>query len=365
MFISPLFFGHSVNACGLHCCDLNESSQLVYLSLSPTINDNESLLSGIKFEYSQEFVEAIVKKHPFLRKKPKNKLDKKTLSWIEKMGFSETFSPGVRYVFSPFITESNNFGSNVLINTLFPEIYPVFRSRPVFFNEEQLYAVEKEFIKEDYRKIIHHLKESFDLSQENALLVSKKLHKKIFIEKNYIVGDDIKKIGEHRLIIAGYSKPGSDVIFDNRTELHFSNVVQILMDIGIPGNVDIDLKHSYAGFGQVEMDTGKSTAQLKELFIKGEIAQVLGDRVDSYAYKFSKEIYDKYPQFSGSVTAYNGKVIFDYEKGFSRNSLKPQEVIIGEINAVAVINIQNKLVNFDKSGMTVLYNKDDFIHNDI
>lgn len=364
IFLFSLFFAHFANASGFNCCDKEEmQSELVHLSLSPSITKNAELLSDIELEYGQEFVIQLKKDHPILEKKTKGKIDSKTLKWIENTGFSDKSSPGMRFVFSPFNTTKNEFGAHVLMETLLPEIYPIFRAMPLFYSENQLEALKEVFKKNNYRVIFHFLKKSFQLSEDKALEVSKELYSTLFDKTNYIFVKDIEKINNHNLIIAGYIVSDNNIISDNNIHLNYNDVVLILKKIEIPNNVNIVLKHSYAGSGSFPLKTDKSTSELKKLFENGSFESILGDSKDSYAYKFSKETYSMLSQFNGNIIAYNGDISFNYGKGYFRDPKNKINLILGETLPVSIKNKTGNLISFDKSGMRVSYSRSHFLRN--
>lgn len=358
---SSVYAGGGV--CGLFSCKPEcVESDLLALGLPPIITENEELLSRLELEHGSQLVSKLIEKHPLLAKKSREKIDVSTLKWVKNEGFSKTFSPGVKYIFSPFLSAENNFGSNALIDTFLPETYPFLRSRLGFFNEEQLNAAKQEFKKENFRTPVHFLGRSFDITGEKALKIAKKIYSTVFKEGNYILADNLSNISGHYIMIVGYGLPGADFVSDNRVSVTYKDVINILKENKIPNDVNVELKHDYAGFGKVDTNTKKTENQLTKMFVKRSLEIIQGSKEDSYAYKFAKGIYSAWPQFTGDIIAYNG-LILPEKGGYMRDPENLSTVTFEQIGSVGLLDINNTTVAFDKIEMTVEYKKENFAIN--
>lgn len=365
LLFSFLFFGSLANAgdglCGLNKCSAPTlSPHLINLYLKPTIENNGDLLASLQMEYGRYFVDDLVGKSPLLAQKPEGKFDADTLEWIKDISFKETFSPGMKYMLSPFITSENNFGANFFLNQLIPRLYPLFKTRPIFLSEKQLKAMEELFVADRYEMPREYFSKHFLISDDSALIIIKKIHNEIFIKKNYIMKSDISKISNHTIQILGHGVPASEFIVDDSIKIHYSIVVKILRMIGIPTDVDIELITCNAAVGINKQNTEKTKSELIELFRNKKIKDLAGDMKNSYAYKFSKEIYSSLPKFTGSVIAYVGLVYPTSFSAFMRNPKNPNEIITRKIPMTSVPDLNDKGVFFDKTEMTVEYKRRDF-----
>lgn len=370
IFFLLFFFGNASyavsGACGLCNCD-SESIELklIDLGLNPKIKTNKDLLSGINNEYGQVFVDELTRLHPFISKKPDGKINKKTLYWVKKIGFSKISSLGIRYIFIPFIDNRSDFGEEIFFHAIIPEMYPAMKGVPYFYDIEQRDAMDRLFIKNNYADVIKYLEIEKGVDHKVSRKVAKDLYKKIFKEKKYLIGSDIKKIGGHRLIIIGHGLPGSESITNNQyvdaVEIHYSDVVKMLKNISLPENVNINLQTCFSGVGLTEINTNKTEDELIRLFINKQFDSVIGDKENSYAYKFAKEIYETFPQFRGNVFGYNGEYVINPLITYTRSPTDPTKVISKYMFSISLYDVNNEIVEFDRSEMMVEYNKFDFI----
>lgn len=340
-------------------------SKLIDLSLSPKIVNNADLLSGIKSQYNQRFVDKLTKKHPFLLKKPNANIDHKTLEWVEKIGFSKIDSPGVSYTLLPFIDDTTNYGQESFVISVIHDSYPIFKSRPYFFDFYQREAMKEIFSKNDFAEAVYILVKEYDLTEKAAYKFSKEIYKKIFKEKRYLLGVDIRKIGGHRLNIVGHGLPGKDYITDHlyidADKLYYSEVVSILKKLHLPKDIDINLLSCFSGVGTPDIIIEKTTDELIDIFIDREVDTVIGDKENSYAYKFSKEIYETMPEFEGSIVGYKGEYLISPSETYTRSLIDPNQITFEKMHAIILFDINNLPVEFDRMEMKVKYKKSDFI----
>lgn len=368
IFIFSLLFGHSAYAangsCGLYSCKPEcIESKLLDLGLNTKIKNNADLLDDIKSEYGQILVDQLTKEHPFLLKIPDGKIDKKTLTWVKKIGFSNKFSPGQRYLLIPFNEEINSYGVESFLDAILPEAYPILKGIPIFLSKEQLNIMEQAFISNNYQDVISHLTTIENVKIGSKLKIAKGIYKKIFTEKNYIIGNEIKKLSGHRIRIIGHGLPGTEYITANMYvdahEVHYSDVVNILKTIGLPGDVNITLLSCFSGNGESSVNTNKTENELISLFINDNLDTVIGNKTNSYAYKFSKEIYNTWPQFNGHVTGYIGDYVNNRVLAYTKDS---SNVITTQLMySVGLFDINKKPIDFDRSEMMIKYTKRDFI----
>lgn len=347
-------------ACGLFRCKSEHLfTALSSFGLPPEITKNDELIDGIRIEYGQGLIEELIKEHPSLGRNTGGKIDHKTLKWVQKIGFDNKHSSGVKYIFSPFITKDGNYGADIFIKTMIPQVYPKLMSVPGFFNKEQLLAIETRFAENDFELPKSSLQSYFLINEVKALKIAKKLYKEIFKEKKYISEEELKNIENHNITIVGHGFSGKDYISSDGVQLSLSEVVKIIKNSGIPGRVNIELKHNYAGLGSVEDKIDKTIDELKDMLIQGKINEVVLNKENSYAYKFAKEIFSQWPQFSGNITAYNGFVVPNQVLAYMINPKDQGSLITNVMYSVGLVAKDRKKVHFNKSELRVKYIKED------
>lgn len=346
-------------------CDKSTiEKELVFLGLAPTSKNNGELIKDIKHKYNDAFLGALTEQNMNIKQNEHGLFSVKELDFVADIGFKETFSPGVAYFLSPFNTPDNQYGADLLLETLLPYIYPRFRARLIVLHEMQLNALKKRFTSDVFVAHMNFFLEELGVEEDELKKVSATLFNTLFDEENYISANQknrLKNLSGHHVNIIGYSLPGNDELFYNGVKIHYKIVVETLITMKIPVDVIIDLQHDYAGVGEGEKETKESKNKLKLRFLNKDINSIWGDEKTSYAYKFSAELYRQWPEFIGSIKAYTGEIVSDYSKGFIRDPNNDKNLIlINPINAVGVLDHQENLVLFDKFEMTVEYKKNDF-----
>lgn len=368
IFILVFYFMNSTQAIGSpsdSSCNIELTKKhLVYLGLKPTLKNNMELIQAIEKEYGEAFSGKVGEKDPNLKHNQDGLFSVSTLKLINEVGFKKTFSPGVRFIFSPFNTATNDYGAFLLLETLLPRIYPVFIARVVFSSEMQLKALKEEFKDDISKDIINNFLTKNGVEKNQLDTISNRLFNQLFENGNYILAsqtDEMKKISGHRVLIIGYSNPGNDEIFYNGVKLHYKDVVEEIIKLKMPPNITFDLLHNYAGVGEGNKETGENTTQLKLRFIHNKIKEIWGDESTSYSYKFSAELYTNWPDFFGNVIAYTGEIVSSYKKGYIRDpNDKNKLLFMSPINSIALQSNEESKIRFDLHEMKVVYNKNNF-----
>lgn len=350
--------------CGMNPCNKEFiKSSLIDLGLNSTIVNNGSLLANIQLEYSEFFVDELVNKHPSL-KNPAGIIDTKTLKWIKEIGFSNKYSVGINYIVSPFITSANDYGANVFLRSWISELYPTIRTVPVFLSNEQLMAIRDLYYENDFELPILKLKKYFKLDKGTATALAKKVYYETFINEKYIIGNDIKKIGKHKVSIAGHgvnNPNGSDVISDTDIVVRFDEVVNILKKSGIPHDVDLELLVCSGAL--MKSIPGKTKEELKNIFINRTIDEYTGDYKKSFGYKFSNYLYFNWAEFTGLVFAYKGSYILNMGPTYYRDPHDEKKLLSKYINSVSWKDINGDRIRFDRAELRAEYKRSDFIGN--
>ena len=358
IYIVPLlFFSYSIYASNSKIV----SSKLAELRLTPTISHNANLLANIEIEYGKKFRDILVKEHPYLIGNPAGKIDLKTLEWVAYTGFSKLFSPAAIFSFSPFL--SVDHGANVFLNDLLFRGYPLMLSRPAFLSKEQLEATRSTFYDNGKYGIVLpiFMTQYPQMHEMSALEVVEGIYHRVFIDKYYIIGSGLSGINGANVSILGHGASGGESLQCSTLLVNYAEIIQIIKSSGIPGDVNIRLQSCHTGNGTSNLiNTGKTKEELKELFIKRKIKTLMGDEKKSYGYKFAKEIYNVWPEFTGKVKGYYG---FSYSKifyGYTRDPSNPNKLLFKELNPVSLLDLNNEYVKFDSAEMAYEYKRQDF-----
>lgn len=218
------------------------------------IQHNANLLANIEEQYGRKFVDILIQKHPHLIQNPTGIIGWKTLDWVEEVGFSELFSPGATFAFVPFLT--GDLGVSVFLKNLLFRSYPIFISRPVFLSDEQLEATRSAFYDNgNYKEALKIFMRQYEnLNEMTSLGIVKNTYKKVFLDKNYIVSDDISKIQATNISILGHGAAGSDSLGCSNLLIPYSEVVQIIKSSGVPHDVNIRLQTCHTGNGNSNIE---------------------------------------------------------------------------------------------------------------
>lgn len=352
-----MLFPYSVTACNSEAVSL----KLGELGLSPTTQYYGNLLANIEIEYGKKFADELSRKHRYLIENPTGKIDMKTLEWVEYIGFSTLHSPGVSFSFAPFL--DGDYGASLFLKDMLFRSYPVFYSRPAFLSNEQLNAVRNIFYDDgNYKAALSmFMRQYASISEANALDIVKNIYEQIIINKNYIIGDNMSKIKGATIRILGHGLPGYPAVSCSNVWVNYFEIIHIIKNSGVPGDVNIRLETCHAGNGNKDKEGIKKTAEeLMDLFIKRKIPTLMGDVRESYGYKFSKEIYKAWPEFKGSVKGYYGMSYTKTFDGFMRDPSNPNKLVVKKMSAIGFNDVNKGKILFDRAEMIFEYNRKDF-----
>ena len=346
------------------CNTAEIKKELVYLGLNPTSENNKELLKDIESKYPENFVRKIEEEIKHIKHDSDGSFNIKTLEYIEKIGFSGLYSPGVSYFISPFKTSLNNYGAELFIKTLLPYVYPVFKARMIILNQEQLEAFKRKYNDDNFRCDLEDYLKSAGVKSSDVEVVLNKLYNQLFDDKNYIFHNDMEKlkhINNHHVMMIGFNSPGEGNIFYNGAKLEYKDVVTLLEKTALPPYVIYNLKHDYAGVGKGDKEISKNINQIKTAFLNKKISDLWGDKTESYTYKFSEYLYAN-SRFKGDVIAYTGEIVFDYNQNGHIRDPKNTNTLVRykPINSVLVRTGDEIELYFDYSEMMIKYKKDDF-----
>ena len=370
MLVIILFFciPTSISAfesCGLSGCDpkcLRE--HLKDLKLISTIENNGDLLDNIKNIYGVNVYLSLLEKHPKLNDR-KGVFDIKTLKWFRKQYFNDNFSLGKKYIIFPFLNHESN--KETFISAIIGRAYPLYTSIPIFINNKQLDEMKSIFKENNYELVKKKLRLLYDIENEGKLKkISIKLYDDIFKKKHInlelLPKDELTKLSGHYVTIIGHGSPGTEFIYDStedeRNSLSSSEVIKLLKENKIPSSINIELLHCFGAVGEIDVPTDKTKKELIELVKKNEITKILGDQTSSYGFKFSKEIYKQWPNFTGSVVAYQGEVLAAPDLALIRSSTN--QFFNNYALGVGLQDKDGNYVDFEQSELTTIYNRLDF-----
>ena len=359
-----ILFSAYVKAIGWQC-GANEKilieEYLTSLKLSPLITNNGGLIANIQMTYGLNITDFLLENHPAL-KSPDLSIDLKTLQWIYKIGYHKKHAPGIKYIFSPFTMKENNYGVELLLRFIIADSYPMRTIIPGFFNTEQLSAIKEYFKNNNFEHSKKMFMHNYNMKSEIALHEAKNLYEKIFNEERYIIEKDLKDVNQHIISLIGHGNAGSEVITQGHIGITFKHVVETLKNSGLPEHVNIELASCYGGCGLMGADqiTKYSKAELIQKFINKDFKSIIGDKKESYAYKFSNELYSTWPEFTGSIRAYKCALAITPTITYIRNPSDNENVLIKNTFGCGFKDNTGKYIHFDKSEMQVIYTKSDF-----
>ncbi len=337
---------------------------LASLKIDPEIKTNGEFLGEVGRRYGNTITETLVSAHPVLREAGKS-FDMKTVEWmLEKFVLADKSS--VQRIFmTPFNTDKTSHGAKSLLNMMVNETWPNAASIPLFLDEKQMTAAKTLFAKNDFAMVSDLLSGSYGVNDEVALMMAKTLYNKIFEEGNYRLGFDSLGTTDRRITFVGHGSAGGDSLAMGSTKLNFSEIADGLVTGGLPKDANLEITACYGACGNLGdfSKTDLSVEQLKEAFLAQTITDHIGNKEDSFGYLFSKALYEKYPDFEGSVTAYNGLVTFFPIPAHARDPLDPTRLVIKNTFAVGLkaSNYPYQTVWFDIREMSQIYTKDTFL----
>ncbi len=331
--------------------------------IDPGITTNGPLIDALTRRYGPALTEALQDAHPILRHADKP-IDIETLRWVvDKFLLAE--DKGVDRVFmSPFNHVDSRFGSIHMVNLMVSESWPDATNVPMFISADQLKWTKERWERNDYNLPALLFGDMYGIDLETGRMMAKKLHEKIFVQQRYHFG--LSSLGENnrRITFIGHGSPGGDALTNGRVEAHFNEIIDTMMESGLPPKSNLEIMACYGACGKLEdhLKTGLSVDELKQAFIDGTLINHLGNMEDSFGYKFSKMLFEKYPDFDGSVTAYNGLVRFLPIQAWVRDPLNPSQLVEKLTFAIGLKSKDDppQTVWFDIEEMNKVYKKADF-----
>lgn len=357
-----VFFIQKASACGLNSNQAAMlSSSLENLKLNPNIRTNKELMTSIATEYGSALSTDLTNKHPHL-KNDTSVIDLKTIKWIENKYFIHKFGLGMKYLILPFLLESIDYSSEGYINTLSANLHLSKSTVPIFLSEDQFDSVKMKMKSDNYQVTVKHLKRHFNLTELEALNSAKSIYKHIFKYQNYLVPEQLSLLRESsRVKIVAHGSPGNESIGEENYSMSYKELIMIIRSRNLPSHVDIELSSCYSGCGHINMVTRYSESEIIDLFLKGKISNISGNIKQSFAYKFSREIYSMWPSFSGEIISFYGTVMDSPGKAYIRDPHDRNKAIQANVFFSSVMSRDQQWVNIDKTEMIKRFTKADFI----
>ncbi len=332
------------------------------LRINPSIKKNGQFLEEVSRRFGTDLRDAIVAAHPAMAKADKS-IDIKTVKWMLNEFFSADKKEVRRVFMSPFRTEKNNYGAELVANLMVSESWPDFISIPLFTSKDQLEAVRLFISDNNFKEATYLFVDHFGTDKATGKLMAKTLYEKVFEQKNYRLGFDKVGANENMITFIGHGLPGDTYLELDDVNLHFSEIIFDMLDSGLPRKANIEIAACYGAcgplgrFNQVDLTSN----QLKQAFLDKTIQDHIGKKDQSFGYLFSKTLHKLYPEFDGRVIAYNGEIIIPLIPAYVRDPLDPNKLIEEVTYAVGLTPKDSKeSLYFDANEMYQVYMRDNF-----
>lgn len=336
-------------------CDIKDLEQaLISLKISPKVRMNVDLFTQLSHHYGDAMVESLKKAHPYLYN-PIGPVNGETVQWIIEHHFKQPVKSS-NLIMLPF-SDTANHGSHDFVKLILGRSYPSMTSIPLFETETQMIRVRGLFRQNDFHYSKEYFTEIYEIYDDAALDdITKRLYKKIFEDKNYVIASDIKDSGPRRLQIIGHGEAGGNSLESGMDDISYQDLAKRVhaseyYDI----KTDIEFVSCQSGCSNSKIDA--SIPELKAAFLDGSLPFLNNTPSESFAFKFLQELLKIDPDFAGNIYAYVGKVHMGpaivWSKKPGTNSLV-QNVDYGSY----ITNSAGEEIAFNLSGVVIKLNKD-------
>lgn len=346
------------------CDPLSISNALSSLHLNPTIKNNGNFFAGILSKFGLDISNDMLTQHPVLMNKPNAAIDMKTIEWFissyAKFDITDKTSAS-KIFFTPFLTIENKFGADSMIRTAIGRSFPYLLYIPAFLSLEQFNSMKSTYKENDYQLSTNYFVLFYKLNRDIAYDMAKALYHKIFHYNNYILPNDLKKIQKNKkLVVQGHGKPGVEYISDSNVKLHYSEVVEIIINSQIPSHINLELPHCFGTCGQSVGDgerLDKTENEILEIFKNKKMSQFFGPIENSYSYKFASLIYDRWPGYENNIISYYGSVGFLESSAWVRDVNDPKKLTQYTVPFVSWLDKNGKAIKLDRDEFRYIHKK--------
>ena len=256
----------------------------------------------------------------------------------------------------------------MLISSIVYESYNTYYSMPFFLSTEQYKKTEEQFKENNYRIPVSRLKQKYENAPESKLIeLSKLIYKRTFEENNYYLQSDVEKLKNKKIIILGHGTnnyPAITNLKDHKLPHHKTmdiiDIVNTLKYKNFPSTIDIELAvcdsagPSVTSYHFDELDQIIKMAKFNKLFSSSP--------EKSFAFLFSKTIYQEWHDFNGEIYAYPGEYMFPLQNNAAIKNLNAESAIVLGRTYANVFTTRNEDVDvaIERDSVQVIYNRSDF-----
>lgn len=370
-------------------CDEEElRNALTLLKLSPSIRTNSHFLEELRILYGRNFYDEVKKSIKHMPNDPSGKINSKTVKHVIDMGFGDKaeatmylaslFGPETDYNSIAFVMDLVHYNARIFHESS----HKYLLVRAFFLSPEQLNAVRNRFINDDkYALALQHLEIIMpDLNRNESLHLIKTMVKELFrgygtpSDKGYANPRNLKLKDGNTIVLQGHGGPACDTVVGYITghsedgvtfeSVHYEEVVKTLKKIEINEYSNILLSHCYAATGCSSDEIPSKTAEeLKDLFLQNKLKSTfMGEKKNSYAYKFADYFYSELPYHEGEIFGYVGiQSSVELSSYYKVMDSKGKYKIHKMVQTSVIIKDENKKsVRFDKSELLQFYKASSF-----
>ncbi len=349
-----------------NCDPLVIKRALEALRFSSTSTTNGNFIAEVLNFYDSDVYHDLIEKNKFLMKNPNQKIDLNTIKWFLDSYLKMPPFSIKQYFIVPFTSEESEYGIEMMMTTLIGYSFPLLTIEPVLLSPLQLEGTKKKYKENNDRIPINLLIEFYEVSYNTALKMAQAFYIKIFEQNNYILTSSLRNLKSKKLYISAHGAPGYDGIFvknttsDKVVTISSMELVQDLKNREIPSSMDIELDSCYAASGNIPVPTNKTKDELKKLFIDKKIEDITGNKVDSFAYKFSKNLFNHIPQYNGKINAYYGYVsTYVQDDVLARDKVFTSELVKIRALGAGFKDKDENSIEFDKGELKVEFSRSD------
>ncbi len=328
------------------------------MKLDNTIVNNGQLMAEISVKYGEKVVNAMLLKHPPLRK-PNEPIDPQTLDWFLESYSLSDLGKERKVAFSPFKNKETQYGVDLLLKFFISQTYPRFSTRQIFLNHQQFNEFRLRYTSDNYKEPSLIFKEYYYVDSVTATEMAKVAYEKLMEDELYYIG--LNNIDKSVNVIKIYSHGlrGGDHFYLNGVGLPYKEVVDMLVAAGLKSDLVVELNNCYSACGSSSKLDLSSTDELREKFIDNKLLSlVIDDYSESIAYKFTKEFIEQNPNFCGKVVGFAGVYAIMKVPRYIRDQNDPSATAIKVGSGIAIRNKDSDCVFFDKAEMKKEFTRD-------